>query len=188
MVDHPRRVGLQTDDKMYGEFDSRCSPCPPPPSRVNKPSDPIKQPKRFAGFTHFAPWRETARPFANQFSPFDPESIPFRTFHLTTPEMHDSLLLLLYDGHNVVGERGRPGWRSQAGSPWRVGKAEKLQKMENSGNEAKKSLKTKDVTFSNVHKKGGFAAQKSSFSALNSQVPTHFGEFEAKLPTSGLGV
>ena len=108
MVDHPRRVGLQTDDKMYGEFDSRCFPCPPPPSRVNKPSDPIKQPKRFAGFAHFAPWRETARPFANQFSPFGPESIPFRAFHLTIPEMHDSLLLLLYYGHKVVGKWGTP--------------------------------------------------------------------------------
>jgi len=145
---------LQAGDKMYGEFDSRFSPCPPPPSRVNKPSDPIKQPTRLAGFAHFAPWRETPRPFANQFSPLDPRVDPFRTFHLTTPEMHDSLSLLLYCGHNVVGEWGRPGWRSEAGSPWRVGKAEKLKKMENSGNEAKKSLKTKDLTFLNACKKG----------------------------------
>jgi len=82
MVDHPRRVGLQTDDKMYGEFDSRRSPCPPPPSRVNKPSDPIKQLKRFA---HFAPWRETARPFAIQFSPFDPRIDSLPHFSLDNP-------------------------------------------------------------------------------------------------------
>ena len=57
--------------------------------------------------------------------------------------------------------RGYPGGRSKAGLPWRVGKSGKLQSMENSGNEAKKSLKIKEVTFFSVRNKGEFCTQKS---------------------------
>jgi len=60
-----------------------------------------------------------------------------------------------------------------------VGKSGKLQKMENSGNEAKKSLKIKEVTFLSVRKKGEFCAQKGSFSALDSQESAHFWEFRS---------
>ena len=81
--------------------------------------------------------------------------------------------------------RGCPGWRGKAGLPWRAGKAGKLQKMENNGNEAKKSLKTNKVTFLNAHKKEVSCTQKSSFSALNSQESAHFGQFEDKLPAFG---
>ena len=83
---------------------------------------------------------------------------------------------------------GRAGWRSQAGWPWPVGKAENLQKMENSGNEAKKSLKTKEVTHLNVHKNDAFCTRKSSFGVHNGQGATHFDESDAKLPTSGLSL
>jgi len=75
--------------------------------------------------------------------------------------------------------RGCPGGGSKAGLPWRVGKSGKLQKMENSGNEAKKSLKIKEVTFLSVRKKGEFCAQKGSFSALDSQESAHFWEFRS---------
>lgn len=57
-----------------------------------------------------------------------------------------------------------------------------------SGNEAKKSLKIKEITFLNVHKRRFLAAQKSSFSTLKSQESTHFGEIEAKVSAFEVGV
>jgi len=60
-----------------------------------------------------------------------------------------------------------------------------LQEMENSGNEAKESLKTKEVTFLNVHKKGVFAVQKRSFNAFNNEESAQFGEYEARLKPAG---
>jgi hypothetical protein len=39
------------------------------------------------------------------------------------------------------------GWEKKTGGRWGRGKIVRTAKMQNSGNEAKKSLKTKDITF-----------------------------------------
>jgi len=70
----------------------------------------------------------------------------FRIFRLTSPRTYDSLLLWSYSGHFVaVGRRGAPRRKGKRKVP-AMGECRELQKMKNSGNEAKKYLKTKHIT------------------------------------------
>jgi hypothetical protein len=71
----------------------------------------------------------------------------FCIFRLTSPETCDSLLLWSCSGHFVaVGRREAPRRKGMRKVP-AMGECSKLQKMKNSGNEAKKYLKTKHITF-----------------------------------------
>jgi hypothetical protein len=68
-------------------------------------------------------------------------------FRLTSHDRYDSLLPWSFCGQFVAaGRRASPGARESGRVP-AMGERRDLQKMKNSGNEAKKYLKTKNITF-----------------------------------------
>lgn len=111
--DHPRRVGLQAGDKMYGEFVA-------PPALLRRPhalTNPPIPPSNPSALRALRTLRLGVKPhvLSRVSSPRStPESIPLHTFHLTILEMRDSLSLLLSCGHKVVGERGTPQFEKQS--------------------------------------------------------------------------
>ena len=122
---------------------------------------------------------------------------PFCIFHLTVARSNDSLYLWSSYGHFVIG--GRPVWRSakRYGSPSRkarncrlhpLGQAqgESLQEMKNSGNEAKKWLKTKEVTLLNDANYAHFVCQSASIRRSKEQKHSILGKTTRSFQGRGL--
>ena len=68
----------------------------------------------------------------------------------------------LMDGHIVAGGRRSAPWHKGKRRAARASGMQELQKMKNSGNEAKKYLKTKEVTLFNVAEYVRFCMQFST--------------------------